>query len=419
MAMNVNFLKGLYSKYTNLVSKDPNTFYLTYETGTNEAMGGAVRLFLGEEELTNKVDIEALREYIGTLPENATSDNIVSYISEALTAKIGELKIGETTYSTVVEYVTAKTSGIATDATVAGKADKVDGATAGNLAGLNADGNLVDSRVSAESILADAKAYVDEEDKFDGDVATVNALGGIPANTVLKNKTTHEILDMLLFPYVQPVVATPTRTPNTTSALEKGDTQTVTQVSVKVTKKSKPITKVELYQGNTLIATKEGNSLPSITSSGTTVTFTGLSVSVPSTNVTFTVKVTDESGKTVTSSATANWSFVYPYYYGICAGNKTAATLTEADIEGMTKDIKTKGEKSYTYTTDNQKMVIAYPKAHGVLKNALDPNGFNYIGDYEYAELSITGLDGSAQAYYVYAQKAPSFVTSFTMKYQY
>jgi hypothetical protein len=85
----------------------------------------------------------------------------------------------------------------------------------------------------------------------------------------------------------------------------------------------------------------------------------------------------------------------------------------------MTKDIKGKGEKSYTYTTNNQKMVIAYPKAHGVLKKALDPNGFDYLGDYDRAELSITGLDGSAQPYYVYAQKAPSFVTSFTMKYQY
>ena len=47
MAMNVNFLKGLYSKYVGLESKDSNTFYLTYESGTNEAMGGAIRLFLG------------------------------------------------------------------------------------------------------------------------------------------------------------------------------------------------------------------------------------------------------------------------------------------------------------------------------------------------------------------------------------
>ena len=85
----------------------------------------------------------------------------------------------------------------------------------------------------------------------------------------------------------------------------------------------------------------------------------------------------------------------------------------------MTKDIKGKGEKSYTYSDmDNQKMVIAYPKAHGVLKKALDPNNFDYIDAYDRAELNITGLDGTTQAYYVYAQKDPTYGTT-TMKYQY
>lgn len=270
--------------------------------------------------------------------------------------------------------------------------------------------------VVTEKGVADA---IDAYEVFGVDMATVNALGGIAAGTNLKDKTLHEVLNALLFPYVKPTVGTPTRTPNTTSALEKGDDQVITAVSATITKKSAAITKVELLKGSEVIATKEGSDLPNITTSGTTVTFSGLSIAVPSSSVTLTVKVTDAEGSTVTSASTAGWTFVYPYFYGICAGDKTAATLTETDIEAMTKDIKGKGEKSYTYTTDNQKMVIAYPKAHGVLKKALDPNGFDYLGDYDRAELSITGLDGSAQTYYVYAQKAPSFVTSFTMKYQY
>lgn len=257
------------------------------------------------------------------------------------------------------------------------------------------------------------------DEVFGVDMATVNALGGIAAGTNLKDKTLHEILNALLFPYVKPTVGTPSRVPNTTAALEKGNNQTITQVSATVTKKSAAITKVELLKGSEVIATKEGSDLPNITTSGTTVTFSGLNISVPSSSVTLKVRVTDAEGSTVTSGDTAGWTFVYPYFYGVCAGDKTAATLTEADIEAMTKDIKGKGEKTYTYTTDNQKMVIAYPKAHGVLKKALDPNGFDYLGDYDRAELSITGLDGSAQTYYVYAQKAPSFVTSFAMKFQY
>lgn len=266
---------------------------------------------------------------------------------------------------------------------------------------------------------------VDDEDLlvydeiFGVDMATVNALGGIAAGTNLKDKTIHEVLNALLFPYVKPTVGTPARVPNTTAALEKGNNQTITQVSATVTKKSAAITKVELLKGSEVIATKEGADLPNITTSGTTVTFSGLNIAVPSSSVTLKIRVTDAEGSTVTSGDTAGWTFVYPYYYGICAGTKTAATLTEADIEAMTKDIKGKGEKSYKYENmDAQKMVIAYPKAHGVLKKALDPNNFDYIDAYDRAELSITGLDGTAQTYYVYAQKEPTYGTT-TMKYQY
>ena len=163
MAMNVNFLKGLYSKYEGLASKDSNTFYLTYESGTNEAMGGAIRLFLGAEELTNKVDIAALREYIGTLPEGATSEDIVSYISEAITAKIGTLKIGDTSYDTVVDYVIAKTTGIATDSVVQGKTDKVAPAKVNNIAVLTADGNLSDGGKTIAEVEQVAKDYTDAE----------------------------------------------------------------------------------------------------------------------------------------------------------------------------------------------------------------------------------------------------------------
>ena len=300
---------------------------------------------------------------------------------------------------------------------------KLQSKAAGTDAWADVEGSTIVIPESTKVEASDKNGYIKVDDEevcvydevFGVDMATVNALGGISAGTNLKDKTIHEVLNALLFPYVQPTVGTPSRTPNTTAALEKGNNQTITSVSVTVTKKSEPITKVELCQGSTVIATKEGDEVKN----GGTFTFSGLSVSVPSSSVTLTVKVTDAKGTVVTSGATAGWTFVYPYFYGVCAGDKTAATLTEADIEAMTKDIKGKGEKSYTYTTDDQKMVIAYPKAHGALKKALDPNGFDYLGDYDRAELSITGLDGTAQAYYVYAQKAPSFVTSFTMKFQY
>lgn len=261
-------------------------------------------------------------------------------------------------------------------------------------------------------IKVDSEEVMVYDEIFGVDMETVNALGGITAGTNLKDKTIHEVLNALLFPYVKPTVGTPSRTPNTTSALEKGNDQTITAVSVTVTKKSEPITSVALYKGDTKIAEKTGDEVKN----GGTFTFSGLSIAVPSSSVTLTVKVTDAAGSTVTSGATAAWTFVYPYYYGVSADG---ATIDEALVEGLTKKIESKGTKAWKFTTNSEKMTFAYPKSHGALKKILDPNGFDYINDFNRSEVNITGLDGTAQAYYVYVQKDVSTLTDFTMSFQY
>lgn len=248
-----------------------------------------------------------------------------------------------------------------------------------------------------------------ENEIFETDLLTINALGGIAANTDLNGMTTHAILNKLLFPYVAQVVDTPTRTPNSTT-LEKGNNQTITAVSVKVTKKSEAITSVALYNGSTLIAEKTGDEV----AKGGTFTFGGLSVSVPSTSVVLTVKVTDASGNVV-SKNTAGWNFVYPYYMGVCAED---AEINEDLVEGLTKKVETKANKSNAYTCDNQRMVFAYPKAHGALKSILDPNSFENLTAFTRYEVSVTGLDGTAQTYYVYANSA-STVSNYTMTFKY
>ena len=274
---------------------------------------------------------------------------------------------------------------------------------------INAD-NALDGRldvIEGEGEGSIKKAIADEvEDRndaieealtFENGITTVNALGGIGANVSLDGKSAIEILDMLLFPYVKQTVTNVARTPNAT-LLEKGNNQTITKVQAVVTKKSKPITKVELLQGSTVLATKEGDEVKN----GGTIVFDGLSVSVPSTSVVLTVKATDENGSEV-SANTAGWTFVYPYYYGVCAAG---ATIDEALVEGLTKDVQSKGNKTYSYSPDNECAVIAFPKAHGVLKNALDPNTFENISAFTRHEVNVTGLDGSTQAYYVYVSGA-------------
>ena len=232
---------------------------------------------------------------------------------------------------------------------------------------------------------------------FENGITTVNALGGIPANTSLDGKSVTEILDMLLFPYVKQTISNVKGTPNG-GTFEAGNNQVITSVSATVTKKSKKITKVELLQGSAVLAVKEGDEV----ANGGTFTFSGLSVAVNSVNVQLKVKAYDETGAAVEGS-TGAFSFVYPYYYGVC---EAGAAIDEALVEGLKKDVSGKGQKAYSYTTNNQCAVIAYPKAHGALKSALDPNAFENISAFTRSEVTVNGLDGKDVVYYVYVSGA-------------
>ena len=243
----------------------------------------------------------------------------------------------------------------------------------------------------------DREAAIDEAVTFENGITTVNALGGIPANTSLDGKSVTEILDMLLFPYVKQTISNVKGTPNG-GTFEHGNNQTITAVQATVTKKSKKITKVELLQGSAVLATKEGDNV----ANGGTFTFSGLNVAVNSVNVQLTVRAYDETGEAV-EGKTGGFTFVYPYYYGVC---EAGAAVDEALVEGLTKDVSGKGQKAYSYTTNNQCAVIAFPKSHGALKSALDPNAFENIAAFTRHEVPVTGLDGKTQAYYVYVSGA-------------
>ena len=269
--------------------------------------------------------------------------------------------------------------------------------------------NTYDAYGAASQSLTDAKAYVDAEDVFEIDMLTVNAHGGVGANEDLNGLTTHEILKKILYPYVQPTVGNATATPNG-GTYEKGVTKTITQVSISVTKKSEAITSVALYNGSTLIEEKTGDAVKD----GGTITFTGLSIVVPTNGNQLTVKVTDAKG-TVQEKKTTSMTFVYPYYMGTCAAG---TAVDETLVESLTKKVESKGSKSNSFTVSDGHMVFAYPKSYGALKSILDPNNFETLGNYTRTEVSVTGLDGTAQAYYVYVSGATT-VSGFTVSFKY
>lgn len=250
------------------------------------------------------------------------------------------------------------------------------------------------------------KAQYDENTVYTNEMATVSPIGGIAVGTTFDNMPVNEVLTKLLYPYVAPTVSASSN-PNG-GTFEKGNGQTVTKITANVTKKSEKITKVEFLDGATVLDTKKG---AEVQNGGSIAITTDIAVD---NNKNFQVKVTDAANKVYTAN-TENFTFVYPYYMGVCAEN---ATINEALVKDLTKKVEAKGNKSHAFTCDFQRMIFAYPKAHGQLKSIIDPNNFDVTGTFGVQEVSITGLDGTAQAYYVYVNSA-STVSNFNMRFNY
>ena len=176
-----------------------------------------------------------------------------------------------------------------------------------------------------------------------------------------------------------------------------------------VTGLTKKITKVEVFDGVTSLGLLDDATIEN----GGTFDFP-VNVEVASVNKQLTASVTDEQGSEVTAK-TGAFTFVYPYYIGVCDGN---ATIDEALVTGLTKKIETKATKTISYTTANQKMVFAYPVSYGAISKIYDSNNFDVTNTFTKEVISITGLDGVAVEYNVYTNGTSS-VSGFNMKFQY
>lgn len=248
------------------------------------------------------------------------------------------------------------------------------------------------------------KTQWSENTVYTNTMPTVSAIGGIPAGSTFENVPVSQMLTKLLYPYIAPVVSV-TSTPNG-GTYEKGTEVPVTQITVSVTKKSENITKVEVLDGSTSLGVKEDGQTGNLVFPLENVVVTN--------NKNFTAKVTDASGKTVTAN-TSGFTFIYPYFQGVIA---TDAVINETLISGLSKLIQTKANKNLTYTANNQKMVIAYPKSYGALNKIVDPNGFDVTATWTVQEITITTADGIATAYYVYTSKVVT-VDNYKMQFNY
>lgn len=268
---------------------------------------------------------------------------------------------------------------------------------------------LSNTVTSMESYVDNA---IDSETIFDNTENTVTSIGGIPSGSNLNGLTIKEILNKLLFPYVAPTLSASLTYSPSGSVFEYGQTVLISEIKGNVTKKSEAITSVR-FLDNTIVLTEITSGVGS--SGSYKHTFTEqVRITSPLSSSRFRFSVTDASGKTYYANTTS-LNFYYPYYIGVIGESET---INANVVKSLTKKVEAKGNKANNFTTNNQRMVIAYPKSYGNLTKILDANSFDVTSTFTKTELSLECLDGTVQQYYVYVNNA-STVTNFKMTFYY
>ena len=234
---------------------------------------------------------------------------------------------------------------------------------------------------------------------FDRDDLTVVTVGGLNAGSSVKDKTTKEVLEEILFPYQKPTVSFTISPSTTTYAV--GDTISSITFTINAGKKSKDIQSIKIYDGSTLLTT-----ITSGVANGGTFTY-NYACNITA-NTTLKVEVADDTSIVYT---TKNITFTYKSYYGFVADG---TTVDETVIKGLQKNVL-KTSRALTYsgiTCTNSKIVYAYPQSQGLLSSILDGNGFDYLGSYNYSVISVDGVN-----YYVYVMIDPTTLDDFIQKF--
>lgn len=226
------------------------------------------------------------------------------------------------------------------------------------------------------------------------DWVTNTALGNLAAGTDTTGKTALELIKMATVSYVKPKATVSYSVSST--ILETGTTQSVVVTVSGITKGTNAVSKIQLYNGSTLLQT--------LTYSTSTTSYSFAAVSISS-NTTFNIRVVDTDNQYGAYSRT--YTFVNATYYGT-----TDAPPTE--ITGLTKILRTKATFENKFTCNNKHVVFLYPNSFGNLKSILDGNGFENLTDFTKTTITIGSV--SYNAYYTTGKKT---LNSFTYKFIY
>ena len=238
-----------------------------------------------------------------------------------------------------------------------------------------------------------------DSEVFDRTDLTAVTVGGLNSGSSVKDKTTMEVLESILFPYQKPTVSFAISPSKTT--YESGTTVSSIIFTINARKKSNDIQSIKIYDGSTLL-----NTITSGVANGGTFTYS-YSSNISS-NTTLKVEVSDGVS---TVSDKKGITFANKSYYGFVADG---TVIDESAIKTLANSVL-KTTKALNYTGINcvdSKIVYAYPKSQGLLSSVLDGSGFDYIDSYDCLTMTVNGED-----YYVYVMIDPTTLDDFMQKF--
>ena len=222
---------------------------------------------------------------------------------------------------------------------------------------------------------------------------TAVTVGGLKQGTNLSGKTTQEIIDMMVNPYMPPVIGISINPSATLYEIGKDATVTVT---ANLTKKTKDITGARILKNGTDLKVASPDEITAKTFSQASVTFNS--------DTTFSSKVSDADGEV--NGNTINVKFTRKSFYGLIGAGDTVDSDTA--IEALSSNQLT-GSKGLTWnnlTANNQKLAYAYPESFGNLTSIKDQNNFEYLASFDKTTVQRDGVN-----YNVYILRDPMSIT--------
>ena len=222
---------------------------------------------------------------------------------------------------------------------------------------------------------------------------TAVTVGGLKQGTNLSGKTTQEIIDMMVNPYMPPVIGISINPSATLYEIGRDATVTVT---ANLTKKTKDITGARILKNGTDLKVASSDEITAKTFNQASVTFNS--------DTTFSSKVSDADGEVNGNTITVK--FTRKSFYGLIGAGDTVDSDTA--IEALSSNQLT-GSKGLTWnnlTANNQKLAYAYPESFGNLTSIKDQNNFEYLASFDKTTVQRDGVN-----YNVYILRDPMSIT--------